>query len=313
MIYNVSYRTDVPAFFWPWWERRLEEGFFEVRNPYYPEKVSRQSLDPEVVDGIQYISKNFEPALDGQLMPLKKAAEMYPSRFEATVNAYGKDIERHVPGPMTKRIDIIKRLAQDVGPEAISWNYNPILIDAKHNVAFHMQALELMFEAIAPHVSGFSFDFVNMHAKTIRNAPDIRPPDATEIRIICDHISDLVGEYGLVSHTCNDDRVRKNIPMRSCQTTRDFMDISNRIPKKRINESILDDCIICGNKVPHRDVGTYDTCLHGCTYCYANDSDAAVHATASKYDQTSTMLCDSRRDDDIFFEPKPKACTMPSL
>ena len=40
MILNVSGRTDIPAFYFKWFMNRYKVGFIDVRNPFYPKKVS---------------------------------------------------------------------------------------------------------------------------------------------------------------------------------------------------------------------------------------------------------------------------------
>lgn len=40
------------------------------------------------------------------------------------------------------------------------------------------------------------------------------------------------------------------------------------------------------------DVGSYQTCLNGCAYCYANHSHAAAQRRAERYDPDSPLLCD---------------------
>ena len=61
MIINTGQRTDIPAFYADWFANRLKEGFVCVRNPYYPEQVSRYRLDPSVVDCIGFCTKNPAP------------------------------------------------------------------------------------------------------------------------------------------------------------------------------------------------------------------------------------------------------------
>ena len=54
MIINTGQRTDIPAFYTPWFLRRLAEGFVLVRNPFNPRQITRYRLSPEVVDCILY-------------------------------------------------------------------------------------------------------------------------------------------------------------------------------------------------------------------------------------------------------------------
>ncbi|MFQ9935637.1 MAG: DUF1848 family protein [Phascolarctobacterium faecium] len=41
-------RTDIPAFYWEWFQKRLQEQYVLVRNPLNLHQVSRISLRPEV-------------------------------------------------------------------------------------------------------------------------------------------------------------------------------------------------------------------------------------------------------------------------
>lgn len=55
MILNVSGRTDIVAFYTDWFMNRYREGFFDVRNPFYKQQVSR--IYVEDVDAILFCTK----------------------------------------------------------------------------------------------------------------------------------------------------------------------------------------------------------------------------------------------------------------
>ncbi len=44
MIISASRRTDIPAFYWEWFQKRLQEQYVLVRNPLNLHQVSRISL-----------------------------------------------------------------------------------------------------------------------------------------------------------------------------------------------------------------------------------------------------------------------------
>ena len=50
MILQTGMRTDIPAFYSEWFMNRIKEGYMLVRNPYYPEQVTRYEINTNVVD-----------------------------------------------------------------------------------------------------------------------------------------------------------------------------------------------------------------------------------------------------------------------
>ena len=64
MILSVSRRTDIPAFYSDWFFNRLKDGYVYVRNPMYPEKISKIVLNKEVIDCIIFWTKNAKPILN---------------------------------------------------------------------------------------------------------------------------------------------------------------------------------------------------------------------------------------------------------
>ncbi|MCF0155318.1 MAG: DUF1848 family protein [Veillonella sp.] len=61
MILQTGQRTDIPAFYAPWFIHRLEEGYVRVRNPYHPFQVTEYRFSPESIDFIGFTTKNPRP------------------------------------------------------------------------------------------------------------------------------------------------------------------------------------------------------------------------------------------------------------
>ena len=135
MIISASRRTDIPAFYWEWFQKRLQEQYVLVRNPLNLHQVSRISLRPEVVDGLVFWTKNPEPMLK-QLSVL----DAYAYYFQFTLNAYAADVEAALP-PLAVRIEIFRQLAQKIGAERMIWRYDPILLSARYDLQYHAAVL----------------------------------------------------------------------------------------------------------------------------------------------------------------------------
>ena len=88
MILNVSGRTDVVAFYTPWFMNRYKAGFVDVRNPIYPKLVSRIYFDD--VDCIVFCTKNPHP-----ILPFLKEIKQ-PILFQVTLTPYKSDIEPNI-------------------------------------------------------------------------------------------------------------------------------------------------------------------------------------------------------------------------
>lgn len=101
MILNTGSRTDIPAYFSDWFYKRIEEGYVMVRNPYYPEQVTRYVLDPTVVDGLVFCTKNPQPMLSR--LERLSAYDMF---WFVTITPYGREIEPFVP----PKEDVIRAL-----------------------------------------------------------------------------------------------------------------------------------------------------------------------------------------------------------
>ena len=69
MILDTGNRTDIPAFYTEWLMNRFREGYALSRNPYNPGSVTRYLLDPKVVDGVVFCTKNPAPTAAATATP----------------------------------------------------------------------------------------------------------------------------------------------------------------------------------------------------------------------------------------------------
>ena len=93
MIVFASSRTDIPAFFAPWFAERWAAGFALVDNPYN-RKPFRVGLRPAEVDGIVFWTHWIAPFL-GCLD--RVAADGVPFVVQYAATGYGPSLEPRVP------------------------------------------------------------------------------------------------------------------------------------------------------------------------------------------------------------------------
>ena len=168
MILNTGQRTDIPAFFPLWLANRIKEGFVFVRNPYNPSLVTRYEINPDVVDAIGFCTKNPKP-----FFPYLDLVKDFGQFWYVTITPYGKEIEPGVPDK-SEVIESFKYLSRVVGAGACGWRYDPIFIDSKYTVDFHLQAFEKMASALEGFTKIVVISFIDLYEKVKRNFPGVR-------------------------------------------------------------------------------------------------------------------------------------------
>lgn len=194
MIISASRRTDIPAYYSPWFFRRLEAGFVCVRNPVNFHQVSRVSLSPEVVDGIVFWTKNPIPMLDS--LPLLKD---YPFYFQFTLTAYAQDLEPGIPSKNDRIIPAFQELSRRISPERVIWRYDPILLTPRYTADYHVY----YFKELAKWLSGYTQKCVISFVDLYRHlGKQFQPLDTAEIYELAGRFSDIAQKYHLTLETC---------------------------------------------------------------------------------------------------------------
>ena len=91
MIISASRRTDIPAFYAPWFMNRIRAGYCAVPNPFNPRIVSYVSLAPQDVDVIVFWTRHPRPLLP-HLEELDRRG--YRTTFQYTLLDYPRP--RHI-------------------------------------------------------------------------------------------------------------------------------------------------------------------------------------------------------------------------
>lgn len=291
MVINTGQRTDIPAFYSKWFYNRIKNGFVLVRSPYSENTVYRYSLDPSVVDLLLFCTKNPRPMFED--FDLLKPYRTY---WFVTVTGYDKDIEMNVPDKK-EVIESFIELSKRVGKERIAWRYDPILIDSKHTLSFHKEK----FEEYSSLLSGFTdtviFSFVDLYKKVKDNMPslsEVRIEDKIDFVKFAVKVAKTYG-FSLKSCAEKEDYSALGVDASGC--------MSSSVLKKAIGENIniprfsksRDNC----NCYLSKDIGAYNTCLHFCSYCYANSDRRKVLEEVRNHDDNSPLLIGNIKKSDI--------------
>ncbi len=302
MILSVSRRTDIPNYYSDWFIARIKEGFLYVRNPMNAHQISRIDLSPEVVDCIVFWTKNPANMIE-KLEDLKR----YMYYFQFTLTGYGRDVEPNLPNKREELIPTFKRLSEKIGKERVIWRYDPILISKRYTMNYHLQAFEEIADNLADYTERVVISFVDFYSKTKRNARGlgIRQITDEEMLEVAGKMAQIASKYNLIIETCAEQINLHEIGIQhgSC------------IDKKLI-ERLLGCKLIAKKDKNQRagcgcfesvEVGTYNTCLNGCKYCYANFNDSRVEDNIKLYNRDSVLLCGNITSDDRIIERKVKS------
>ena len=295
MIISASRRSDIPAFYGEWLVNRLQAGEVLVRNPMQSKQVSRIALSPDLVDAIVFWTKN--PANFLSLLPeIDRLGYAYYFLF--TLTSYDSSLE---PGVEDKRlvIEVFKQLSRIIGPEKVVWRYDPVILTDVYTPDWHVASFRQLAEALSGYTDRCIISFFDDYHKARTRMRNIRytMPDKVLMGEMAGMFADTASRNGIALCTCSEDidLSQYGIMHSRCIDS----DLVGRITKRLMTGRKKDgrQRKACGC-VESRDIGSYNTCTHGCLYCYAVSSQAKACIALQHYDPCSPLLCDTLKGDE---------------
>ncbi len=297
MIINTGNRTDIPAFYSEWFYNRIREKYVLVRNPYYREQVIKYTLTPDVVDVLCFCTKNPEPMLS-RLFEIEKFRQFW----FVTITPYGKDIEPFVPN-IENVIKSFKILSKCVGVNSVGLRYDPIFINEKYTLDFHIKNFEEMLFELSGHTKQCVISFIDLYEKTKRNFKEVKAVKKQEQEQLVKEFVKIGQKYGIDILTCSEnvDLQKFGVDVSGCMTKsvlEKAIGATLDIPKGKKTSRESCNCLL-GN-----DIGEYNTCGHACLYCYANYDMAIVNKNKRNHNPLSPLLIGHLEEGDIVKETK---------
>lgn len=287
MILNVSGRTDIVAFYAEWFMNRYREGYVDVRNPFYLKKVSRIYFKD--VDAILFCTKNPIPILK-YLKDIKK-----PILFHITLTPYKKDIEPNLP-PKGKIIEAIKKISKIIGVDKLYIRYDPILINDKYTIDYHIKAFSNMCKLLNGYVKNIIISFIDDYKNVKNNAEilKIKELSSDDYKKIGLNFSKAARENGQTVQTCCEQHnlVEYGFIKKDCLDFNLAYKLTRKTNLKKWKER---DC----NCVEMVDIGVYNSCKHFCKYCYANYDESQVINNYKNHNPNSSLLIGELTSSDI--------------
>ncbi len=290
-IISASRATDVPAFYSKNFSRWLERGYCFSINPFNgiwtPVVFTRCRL-------FVFWSKNPAPFLP----VLKDLVKQYEVIFQFTLNDYDdENYERKVP-PLAQRIETFKNISNIIGKNNVVWRYDPVLVSDSIDAAEAARRTIDTGNRITGYTGKMVFSFIKIDqykkvsVNIDRYNPGIRELTSEEkeeyLHIITGHNRK---HWGLNIHSCGTPPIysRFGIVAEGCisykhvgslgiadydfnsfyeYTTPSLFGYSMEVPRSITAQGQQPYC----RCIQSKDIGRYNSCLHGCVYCYANQS-----------------------------------------
>ncbi len=280
IVLSASRRTDIPAFYMPWFMEGIARGEFEVVNPV-TRRVRRVPAACPPVHVVVFWSKNFGPFIaSGYGRRLEKMG--YRLFFQFTINSESRALEPNVP-PLEERLEQLRRLCAAHGPQAVNWRFDPICLfqDGRGPVRDNLPDLPRIAEAAAAcGLRRCTVSFMDRYAKVSRRTAQrpgfafVDPTCSQQVEILLG-LEALLGARGIRLSTCCEEEVIAALPAHStissgaCIPSELLMELhGGRLSLKRDRSQRVRAGCRCRVSV---DIGSYDLhpCNHGCLYCYA--------------------------------------------
>lgn len=268
MIISASYKTDLPTFYAPWFLNRLRAGYCKTVNPYGGQ-IYTIDLRPDAVDGFVFWTKNVGPFLPALHEVHSRG---HPFILQYAINGYPRELE-HAVTDAARSIDHARHIAATYGPRVIVWRYDPIVFSSLTPPEFHERNFARLAAALEGATDEVVISFAQIYRKTLRNMTAaaresnftwLDPPDEQK-QSLAARLTQIAAAHRIQLTVCSQRTyVVPGAAEARCVDARRLEDIARRpiSAKPRGNRP---DCACHAS----RDIGAYDTCPHGCVYCYA--------------------------------------------
>lgn len=268
MIVSASYKTDIPAFYGDWFLQRLKAGSVRVVNPYGG-PVQTVRLDREAVDGFVFWTRNAHP-FGAALETVALRGDPFVVQY--TITGYPRALDAGTI-PADRAISDVRHLAAAYGHRCVIWRYDPIVATSLTPFTWHEANFADLCQELEGVVDEVVVSFAHVYRKTARNMAaaarthgfDWWDPAAEEKRDLLSRIASCARHHGIALTLCGQPVLRvPGVAEARCIDAERLAAIAGRP--------------LGAERKPHRprcgcwasrDIGAYDTCPHGCVYCYA--------------------------------------------
>lgn len=297
VVISASRATDVPAFFSDWFFNRLKCGYVKWRNPFngFDSYVSFANTR-----FIVFWSKNPKPLLP-YIHELKERGIGCYIQF--TLNNYEcEGLEPNVPA-LIERIKTFRQLVEQLGVGSVVWRFDPLILTDVVTFDTLLEKIGHIGDQLHGYTEKlvFSFADITTYSKVRRNLKiagvQYHDWNETQMNEFADRLCEMnherwnyslatcaesiaLEQYGIEHNRCIDPELIARLAPND-QKLQQFLYSA----KKDVGQRKWCGCILA------KDIGSYNTCAHGCKYCYANTSpQSALQCMARHNPKSETII-----------------------
>ena len=268
-IVSASRRTDIPAFYGDWLRARVAAGWAASVNPFN-QRATRVSLQRRDVRALVLWSKDLSRFVPGALDLRDRG---YPLYFQYTVTGLPPELEPRVPPPEVT-VPAAHALARELGPGPLQWRYDPILLGGSLDADWHRQRFRTLAARFVGATERCVISFATFYRKVCRNlakapapGPAIAPPEPELLEELAGDLAETAAQHGMALHACcTPEALGGSIRQAACVDAAHLDDLYPGAGRDVPAAASRPGCSCAAS----RDIGLYDSCPHGCVYCYAN-------------------------------------------
>ncbi|MEE8444624.1 MAG: DUF1848 family protein, partial [Alphaproteobacteria bacterium] len=180
------------------------------------------------------------------------------------------------------------------GPRAAVWRYDPVLLSSLTPPAWHIENFSRLARALAGASDEVVVSFAQIYRKTRRNlmaaarAHDFtwRDPAPGEKLALAARLAEIAADHGMVLTLCTQPELEvPGVRAARCIDAGRLADVAGR-PIAAKEKGNRPGCLCHAS----RDIGEYDTCPHGCVYCYAVQNRPLARRRQAAHDADGEFL-----------------------
>lgn len=277
VIVSASRATDIPAFFAPWFFDRIDMGYCVWKNPYNGKDSYVSFANTRF---IVFWSKNPAPMLPLLRRLKDKGIGFY---IQYTLNDYEREgLEVNVP-KLDARIDTFKNIVDGYGLGSAVWRFDPLILTDKIGIDELLGKIQRIESELNGYTEKLVFSFADIagykKVGTNLQRAGVNYRECTESEMLEFAVNLKAMNLNMQLATCAEmvDLSRYSIEHNHCIDPELISRLSSDDPALQMwlfgatkdkGQRQACGCILS------KDIGQYNTCSHGCLYCYATNKPA---------------------------------------